>query len=111
MTNDASHLVRPPIKPGMLVTFRQAYSPDIRKGTVCKVDAMRKSQSCASGFSVRVAIPGDKYMHHFDAGWFDEYHAWRELLKLRKIAAHVPGEVYIEAKERAGYADQIFPLF
>lgn len=73
----SSDLVRPPIKPGMLVTLRQAYSPDIRKGTVCEVEAMRKDRNCASGFRVRVGIPGNKYSRYFDAGWFDEYHAWR----------------------------------
>ena len=33
-----------------------------------------------------------------------------ENLRLRKIAAHVPGNVYIAAKEAAGYATEIKPV-
>ena len=32
-----------------------------------------------------------------------------ELKQLRKVAAHVPGLVYIKAKEEAGFADAVHP--
>jgi len=36
-------------------------------------------------------------------------HAVAEIERLRKIAAHVPGRVYIAAKEAAGYGERVRP--
>ena len=39
--------------------------------------------------------------------WEDIQFLLAENMKLRKIASHVPGKIYIEAKESAGFGDVI----